>query len=292
MTPTVVAGRSAGVPWYVDTRVIFYRKDLAAKAGINAAPQSWDDFTKLAAAYQSSAGAKWGVRLPTGGTDSFQAFLPFALSSGAELMNADQTKWTIDAKPMVTALTQYQSLFKSGVADPNASTAAGAAEANFVSGDTPMMIGPPQEIGLLNKAGGAGFADKYAVARIPKVTSSTSFVGGSDLVVFKKAKNPTAARLLVKWLSQKETQVAFYKLTGNLPSVQAAWEDSSVSSDPKLTVFRDQLGDAKAPPSNTGWVQVSAAGDTALEQVVKGTTSPEEAAQALQGQADSIGTGN
>ncbi|WP_245601247.1 MULTISPECIES: extracellular solute-binding protein [Mycetocola] len=287
----VVGGRAAGVPWYVDTRVIFYRTDLAAQAGITQAPKTWADFTALARAYQEQAGAEWGVRLPTGGTDSFQAFLPFAWSSGAELMNKDQTEWTLDTPEMVSALTEYQKVFTDKVANPNASTEAGAAESNFVSGNTPMLIGPPQEIGLLNKAGGEGFDAKYAVARIPEVKSSTSFAGGSSVVVFKKAKNPEAARLLVKWLTEKSTQTEFYKLTGNLPAVEDAWNDASLTADTKLSVFRDQLGDAKSPPTNTAWVQVSAGADTVFERVVKGAMTPAEAAKELQSQAAGIGIG-
>ena len=35
---TEVGGTSYGVPWYVETRVLYYRKDLAEKAGWDEAP--------------------------------------------------------------------------------------------------------------------------------------------------------------------------------------------------------------------------------------------------------------
>ncbi len=35
---TEVGGTSYGVPWYVETRVLYYRKDLAEKAGWTEAP--------------------------------------------------------------------------------------------------------------------------------------------------------------------------------------------------------------------------------------------------------------
>ncbi|MFS8497603.1 MAG: extracellular solute-binding protein, partial [Micromonosporaceae bacterium] len=37
---TVVDGTSYGVPWYVETRLIYYRKDLAEQAGVTP-PTSW-----------------------------------------------------------------------------------------------------------------------------------------------------------------------------------------------------------------------------------------------------------
>jgi multiple sugar transport system substrate-binding protein len=288
---TTVKGTSYGVPWYVDTRVIYYRTDLAAQAGYTSPPATWDEFKAMAKALQSKAGAKWGINLNPGGADSFQSALPFVWSNGTSLMNADTTKWTLDTPQMVDALKYYQSFFTEGIADKSVSTAAGAREAAFVNGSTPMLIDAPAEIGQLDKAGGAGFSSKYSVMRFPKQQSSTSFVGGSNLVVFKKSKNRDAAWKLVQWLSQPKIQATWYKSTGDLPAVQAAWDDPSLSGDPKLAVFKAQLADVKSPPANTAWTQVSAAADTQLERIVKSGTDPAAAVKALQSSADSIGTG-
>src|SRR5678816_3469397 len=40
----VVDGATYGIPWYVDTRVIFYRKDLLAAAGYSSMPTTWPDW--------------------------------------------------------------------------------------------------------------------------------------------------------------------------------------------------------------------------------------------------------
>ena len=45
---TEVGGTSYGVPWYVETRVLYYRTDLAKKAGWDQAPVSWDELTQFA----------------------------------------------------------------------------------------------------------------------------------------------------------------------------------------------------------------------------------------------------
>ena len=167
---------------------------------------------------QDKAGAKWGIQLLAGGDGSFQSTLPFGWSGGAELMNADSEAWTLDSAEWVKALSYYQSFFTDGIANPAPSTGAGAAESAFVDGSAPMMISGPYEIGNLEKAGGAEFADKYAVATLPKDKTATSFVGGSNLAVFKDSANRDAAWKLVQWLSQPEIQVKWYQATGDLPS--------------------------------------------------------------------------
>ena len=59
-----------------------------------------------------------------------------------------------------------------------------------------------------------------------------------------------------------------------------------------LSVFGQQLTDTKAPPSIPAWSQVSGAGDSALEQIVKTGADPAKTLKSLQATADSIGTGS
>ena len=40
----VVDGKTYGIPWYVDTRLIFYRTDLLAKAGYKEFPKTWAEW--------------------------------------------------------------------------------------------------------------------------------------------------------------------------------------------------------------------------------------------------------
>lgn len=287
---TDVEGTSYGVPWYVDTRVVYYRSDLAEKAGITKAPETWDDFKELAKGLQEKAGAKFGIQLPTGGADSYQATLPFQWSNGAKLLNDDGTKWTLDTPEAAEALKFYSSFFADGIASKAVSTGT-TAEASFVDGSAPMMISGPWHVGLLNKAGGEGFADKYKVAPMPKAKTSTSFVGGSNMVVFKKSKNRDASWKLLQWLSKPEVQLKWYKATGDLPSLQGAWEDPSLSGDSKLSVFGEQLKTTNNPPAVPAWTQVAAAADSEIEQIAKAGKDPLEALKSLQQTADSIGTG-
>jgi multiple sugar transport system substrate-binding protein len=192
---------------------------------------------------------------------------------------------------MVEAVRYYQSFFTEGIADRTPSTDPGAYEAAFVNGSVPMFIGGPFEVGQLNKAGGAGFAGKYATAVLPRAKTATSFVGGSNLVVFKKSGNSQAAWKLIRFLSQPQTQVAWYATTGDLPSVQAAWTDPKLSGDPKLAVFGQQLKTVDSPPATAEWTQVQSAGDAQMERVTVSGNDPAQALKSLQSTAESIGTG-
>ena len=286
---TEVGGTSYGVPWYVETRLVYYRKDLAAKAGFTTLPTDWAGLKAMAKAMQTKAGAKWGINLQAGGTGSWQTILPFAWSNGASVATDDQKKFTFDTPETAEAVKYYQSFFTDGIAAKQLPE--GSTEPSFANGSVPMFISGPWMMGAVEKVGGAGFKDKYGVMPMPKQKTATSFVGGSDLVVFKNSKNRDSAWKFIQWLSEPKTQVKWYGLSTDLPSVKSAWQDPALTADEKLAVFGKQLEDAKAPPAIATWEQASAAFDTEMEKVTKSGLDPAAALKAVQVKADSIGTG-
>jgi multiple sugar transport system substrate-binding protein len=208
-------------------------------------------------------------------------------SNGASL--DDGSKWTLDTPEMVEAYEYYQSFFTDGLANPSADRSSGAQEADFVAGRTPMLIDGPFMIGSLEKLGGADFSSKFTTAVLPTKESSTSFSGGSNLVVFDGSDNANSAWKLAKWLSEPETQARWYDQTGDLPAVQAAWKDDALASQPTLAAFGTQLETAKSVPATTTWVKVAAAGDAVLEKVRLGAMTPADAMKELQSKADAVG---
>ncbi len=289
---TEVDGTSYGVPWYVETRLVYYRTDLAEKAGITTPPTDWDGLKTMAKAMQDKAGAKYGIGLQAGGTGSWQSVMPFAWSAGADLTKDGGKAYNFDSPEVLKASEYYQSFFTDGISD-KAAPATPTTEPDFASGKVPMFISGPWMMSAVEKAGGGEkFKDKYDVFQIPADKMSSSFVGGSNLVVFKNTKNRDSAWKLVNWLSDPKTQVKWYGMSTDLPSVKSAWQDPALTADTKLATFGKQLETAQAPPSFPTWEQVVTSFDTEMEKVTKTGSDPAAALKTVQKQAESIGTGN
>jgi multiple sugar transport system substrate-binding protein len=286
---TVVNGTSYGVPWYVETRLLYYRTDLAERAGVKP-PANWSELTAFATAVKTKSGAKWGLNLQAGGQGTWQTFMPFAWQAGGSITDESGKKFTLDSPAMVKALEYYQSFFSAQLS-PATLLRPGELEQGFVDGSFGAFFSGPWHLGLIKEQGGAGFTGKWAVARMPKEATGTSFVGGGDLAVFKDARNRDAAWKFVQYLTRPEVQVKWYGEVGDLPSVKDAWQDHTLSADPMLRTFGEQLGEAKSPPAIATWEQVAAVIDAEIEKVVKGASSPADAAKSMQAQASSIGTG-
>ncbi|MGI8871928.1 MAG: sugar ABC transporter substrate-binding protein [Candidatus Limnocylindria bacterium] len=283
---TVVGGASYGVPWYVETRVLYYNTDLAKKGGMSDAPKNWNDLKALAQDLKK-AGAKSAIELQPGGTGSWQTFMPFFWQKGGEIMDGSG-KFTLNSQACTDALTYYQSFFKEGLATKAAADT--PMEARFAKGQVGAFISGPWMIQVVTDAGAK--AGTFTVAPQPKEQSGTSFVGGGDLAVLANSNNKPAAWAFVKYLSKPEVQVKWYATVKDLPAVKSAWSDQTLSGDKLLKVFGDQLNDAKAPPAIPKWEEIAAQIDTAIEQVTVGSMSPADGCKSMQDQATSIGSGS
>jgi multiple sugar transport system substrate-binding protein len=287
---TEVGGTSYGVPWYVETRVLYYRTDLAEQAGWSQPPATWDELRQFASDLQEKGGADYGLQMQAGNTGAWQTMMPFAWSAGAELTDADGAEYTIDSPEMVEGLEYYSSFFADGLSSTD-KLDPGELESGMADGSIGSFISGPWHADLVEEAGVS--PDQYALAPLPGTDSApgSSFVGGGDLAVFSDADNKDGAWKFVQWLAEPETQQAFYDEVGDLPAVQSAWDSGELADDPQLQVFGAQLESAVAPPAVPTWEEVASVVDSDIEKVTKGQMSAEDAVKSMQDQAASIGTG-
>lgn len=283
-----VNGEQLGVPWYVDSHVLYYRTDIAEQAGWDHAPETLDELSQMAKDVKQVDGVENGIYISPSGADSWQGTLWAFFSSGVSLMD-DEGNWTLDTPQMHEATEYIDSFFKDGITGTNLDVTPGVSITQFVNGETPIMTGGPTTISQIADQGGD--PDSYATAVIPKGESSTSFVGGADFVVMDEAANPDAGWKFIQWMTKPETQVEWYKTATVLPSSQSAWEDETLAGDDKLVAYGEQLKSTQAPPAVPTWAQVSAAGDRIMEQIYKGQLSVDEGLKNLQAEAESIGIG-
>lgn len=280
----VVDGEVYGVPWYVDTRVLYYRTDLAEEAGIEKAPATWKEMSALAAAYQEKAGTEWGISLQPYNLDAWQNWLPFFYSAGGELI--EDGKPALDGEAAVRSLTEYASYFEKGLAKKSVQPGYDVIK-DFGDGSVPMFLsGPWQTTNIADNQ--PQLKGKWAVAPVPADASSTSFAGGSSLVVSAGSERKAAAQEFVAHLADADTQADWYARTTDLPANKAAWKDERLASDPDLEVFREQMENAEAVPALPKWAEFASKIDAAIESVTQGEATPAEAAKKMQAETSGL----
>lgn len=280
-----VDGQAYGVPWYVDTRVLYYRTDLAEKAGITKAPADWKEMQALATAYQKKADTKWGLSIQPSGLDTVQNFYSFLYSAGGEIVN-DKGEAVIDSPEAVKALKEYGSYFDKGLSNKSVQPGYDVVK-DFGNGRVPMFFGGPWHVTLLNE-GQPQLKGKWAVANVPADTSSTSMAGGSSLAISKDSEHKAAATRFIKYLTDTKGQADWYKRTKDLPANTAAWTSGDLADDADLQIFKKQMDTAKASPSLPNWTEVTDKVDQAIAKVTQGKASAEDALKTAQSQIEGL----
>lgn len=284
----VFEGTAYGVPWYVDTRVLYYRTDLAEKAGVQEAPATWKDMRDLAAAYQEKAGTKWGAYLQPANTGTWQTWVPFLFSAGGSLLD-DGGKPALDSPEAVQALAEYGAYADKGLSKSSSPPGYDVVK-EFGNGRVPMFISGPWIVNLL-KEQQPQIAGDWAVAPLPAgPAGGTSWVGGSSLVTFSDSEHKAAAEKFTAFLTSTEEQADWYEMSSSLPANKAAWDEPALADaeGQSLEVFEKQLQNSAPIPPMEKWEEFAAKVDEAVSRVTQKGEDPKKAAAWLQKAAEGV----
>jgi multiple sugar transport system substrate-binding protein len=278
----VIEGVSYGLPWYVDTRILFYRKDLLKKAGFEGIPDTWAGWRQAMQAVRAlGAGDRFAILLPI---NEWSVPVLLGLQAGSPLLGVGATRGVFSEAAFRRGFDFYVGLFRDGLAPPVANTEIANLYQEFARGTFSMYVTGPWNLGEFKRRLPPELQDSWGTAPMPGplgAASGVSLAGGSSLVVFRESRRKEAAWRFVEYLSRPEVQVRFYHLTGDLPARVEAWQDSSLTSDPNIRSFGEQLRRVAATPKLPEWEQIAMRLQERVEEAVRGAASVDSALAGL-----------
>ncbi|RHW18591.1 extracellular solute-binding protein [Sphingomonas gilva] len=282
-----IGGKVYGVPWYVDTRLQFYRTDLLAEAGYDAPPETWPAWKAMLHKVKAAAGeGNFAILLPV---NEFEQLLTFALQQPEPLLREGGARGNFRSDGFKAALAFYKSLFDERLAPLAANTQISNVWNEFARGFFSVYLSGPWTVGDMKSRLPADFQDQWATAAMPGPDGpGASAPGGSSLVVFKGARDPAAAWAWVRYLSQPPVQARFNALSGDLPARPSAWELAGLRADPLMRPFAEQLERAKAVPKVPEWERIVTEMQVVAERCVRGQFTVDQAAAEIDRRADRL----
>ena len=275
---TQVAGGSEryGVPWFIDTRALYYRKDICEAAGVNPDTdfETWDSFKEALRKIKALGTYEGKEVIPFGmpGKNDWNVvhnFAPWIWGAGGEFVSEDGKTSEINSKESVEGIKFYtelanEGLLHKGTLEKNSSEC----DSLFLAGDFAVQFGGAWQVNSLERqqkendeliSNGQtpeteALIDKVGTKILPAGPEGRfCFYGGSSLTVFKSSKNKEASYKLIEFLAQGESQVEYQKIGGNLPAAKSAYEDAWITDNPLRSVFKEQMQYGKSYPSIPGW---------------------------------------
>ena len=283
----VVDGVLYGIPWYVDTRVLFYRSDLLKAAGYDSVPSTWAGWTAAMRAMKARMGPRqYPALLPT---NEWTYPVAFGLQAGAPLLRDGGRYGDFRDPRFRRAFDFYLSLFRQNLAPAVANTQISNIYQEFERGNIAMYITGPWNIGEFSHRLPPAMEGRWATAPLPGPDGpGLSLAGGASLVVFRNSRQPELAWALIEFLSRPANQVRFYALTGDLPPRREAWADTSLADNRYAAAFRTQLERVAATPKVPEWEQIATRMTDYAEKAVRGTQSPDAALAGLDQDVDQM----
>jgi multiple sugar transport system substrate-binding protein len=284
-----IEGHLYGMPWYVDTRLLFYRKDILARAGSPEAPRSWAEWRDAMARIKLLVGPGADAILLPG--NEWAPVVILALEQGAQLLKGDAECGNFRGPGFRKALAFYLSLFQDGFASPAASAEIANLYQEFAAGRFAMYISGPWNLGEFAERMPASLQDAWWTAPMPAPDGDwpgVSLAGGASLAIHRGSAHKEAAWKLVAFLAGTAQQIRFYQLSGNLPARSAAWRDPALTGEPRTRAFFEQLQRVRSTPKIPEWERIATAIARRVEQLVRGETTVEAALEALDADTDQI----
>ncbi|MBI5503338.1 MAG: sugar ABC transporter substrate-binding protein [Deltaproteobacteria bacterium] len=294
LATNVIGGSLAAVPWYVDTRLLFYRRDLLEEAGITEPPatwQSWFEACKRVREHAARSGKdRYGVFLPL---DEWQTPVILALQRGAGLLRDNDSYGDFRSGPMREAVQFYLELFRQGLAPRKAAAQLANLYQEFASGYFAFYVTGPWNLREFAERLPADFRGAWATAPMPEVDGGgpgpgLSVAGGASLAIAASSPRKAAAWKLIEYLSEPAQQVEFYRLSGDLPVRRSAWSSEVLAGDEKTRAFREQLERLRATPQIPEWERIAAKIVYHMERMVRGERDIDGALADLDADVDAI----
>ena len=278
---TAVDGQIVSVPWVSDTRVLFYRSDILAENGIDGPPATWEELRADAKTLAGRGDGQYGYYIP-----QWDSPLPVIMTwdFGGDIIDGDGAV-NFDTPEFADAVDLYTGLYADGSVPTNGDF---DQTQGFISGVTPMLISGPYLAKSIADAA-PELDGKWGVTTVPDAEIGTSLFAGSNMAVWHDTDRQDAALDLLEFLSQQETQLNWYEINGELPTVTAALGDDSLMSDPQVQVYSEQLADAKVLPLVPNWDGgVGADLLTALNSIVLTGADPGSTLAELYGKTEGV----
>lgn len=273
LSPSVMEGKTYGLPIAASARAMYYNKDILSKAGVANPPATWAELQDAAKKIKDSGGDVFGFGLQGKEIETDVYYYYAMWSMGTEILNQDGSSG-LGTPGALEAAKLYKSLIDEGLTEPGVTSLNREDVQNmFKQGKLGMMITAPF---LSNQIKEEAPNLNYGVAAIPAgPTGARGTYGVTDsIIMFQNSKNKEEAWKLLDYLFTTEQRAKFTQGEGFLPVNKEEAKMDYYVNNADLAAFTALLPDARFAPVIPGWEEIAQITSDAMQKIYLG--KPEE----------------
>ena len=284
--------RPLGLLFDTSAQVMFYNVGWLEDLGMEAPPQTWEEFKEVCSAARDKNDGTWGYVHSSSG----MAMINWIAGLGGGLIDPRASQAVLDGPEAVGAVSALRDLVQEGCA--YCADTPGSDRQSFANEDVLVTFGATSEIAAYAEAitnpKTAKSRFEWALAPMPYLTPEpTVVVRGSTIGILRTTpRQQLAAWIFVRWLLQPQHDLQWALATGALPmhrsSLEATEMLSRLEEDPHYASAIELLPYAQAEPAVPRWSEINALLTDATATVCQGRAEPADALVAADAAADML----
>lgn len=263
------------IPWFLDARVMYYWKDIFNEADLTEKDiKNWNALENACKALNKQFnGNITAFGIPGGKEGKGKEWvlghniIPWIYGSGGKMINykpSGERELCLSKEKVRDGMTFYIDLSLNGyTGSEDFNSTATEIDNGFVNRRYAMVYSGPWLLKLLkdlnvDKEGKIKSANVGTALPPAGKAGTYTFIGGSNLAIWRKSGNSDEAWEFIKFLStDKESQTRYANATAMIPASREALDDWA-KMDPLLNPFRDALiaGYGRSFPSIPEWGRI------------------------------------
>ena len=284
-------GRLYAVPDYSNADLLYYRKDILAKAGVPP-PKTWGQLQRLA----ETVAPKYGLYGYAGTFAPYEGltvnFAAAVQSAGGSILSPDGTKVTVDSPQALRGLEFLVNGFTQGWIPKVALTyEEESSQAAFEAGKFLFLDNWPDVYAALSVPGPENKVyGKVGVAPLPGPDGTgSSSLGGANLAISAFSQHQQTALNFIKYITREASERQML-VQGSFPPVwtQLYTDKSLWRTYPYLPVLEQAINSAQPRPAITNYDQASLAISSAVYEALTRQKQPQQALAEMAGQLAQI----
>lgn len=266
-------GKLTALPWFVDSGMFYYRKDLVDRHG-GKVPETWQDMATMAASAQKAGDVKFGYLWQGKQAEVLICdAVEIITSNGGSILAPDGKSSLIGEKPAIEAIQfLYDTINTTKISPQNVlSWDEEPSRQPFTAGDGMFMRNWSYVYPIAQDPKASQVVDKVAVAPLPHFAGgkSAACLGGYQLGVNANTKKREAAIEFLTWMSSPETQTRLALNLGLAPSRPAIFNDAKLKTEqPFMASLQSVFTGATPRPITPEYAKVSLALQSSISKAL------------------------
>lgn len=274
-------GHRYGLPWILDTKYLYYNKDILSKAGISSPPKTWAELAEQAKIIKDKGILENPIAWSWAQAEAVICDYTTLVSAYGGKFLDDGGKPVFQTDGGLDALEYMVQTMKDGITNPNSKEFLEEdVRRVFQNGEAAFALNWTYMYNLANDPKQSKVAGHVGIEPAPGVKgkSEVSAVNGSmGLGITSTSKHPDEAWKYIVYMTSQPVQNEYAKLS--LPIWASSYDDPAVTKGQEelVSAAKTALGAMFPRPTTPHYQELSTALQVGIQQALLGMAEPKDA---------------